>query len=193
MGVGLLLTMFTMDELIDVLDSTGNPTGETIMKLEAHRRGIFHPTVHIWFHTTKGEVLLQQRADNKDTYPLLWDVSVAGHIGAGEPVLLSALREIKEEIGLTVAGKDLEKIGIFKSVQKHRKDLVDCEFHHTFLACLNVGQDTLIKQESEVRALALVPLSQFMEELQHPGASQKYVPHDMAYYLTVIKAIQDRL
>jgi isopentenyldiphosphate isomerase len=161
--------------------------------LEAHRRGIFHPTVHIWFHTAKGEVLLQQRAGNKDTHPLLWDVSVAGHIGAGEPILLSALREIREEIGLTVSGKDLVKIGVFKSVQKHREDLVDCEFHHTFLGDLKVGLDTLIKQESEVRALALVPLSQFMEELQHPETSQKYVPHEMDYYRTVIKAIQDRL
>ena len=119
----MTLKKFSSDELVDILDESGNRTGNSIMKSEAHRKGLFHPTVHVWFYTADGKILLQQRGRAKKSFPLLWDVSVAGHVGAGEDIETSALREIKEEIGLDVSKGDLEKIGIFRSVQKHHKDL----------------------------------------------------------------------
>ncbi len=182
-----------MDELLDILDSEGNTTETTAMKSNAHQKGLFHATVHIWLYTTNGKILLQQRGKNKGTYPLLWGVSVAGHIGAGEEIKVSAMREIEEEIGLIVNKELLEKIGIFKSVQKHHKDLVDCEFQHTFLFKLKVPVHQLEKQESEVEALKLMPILDFEKEIQRNKTRQKYVPHNASYYQDVIKAIKERL
>lgn len=182
-----------MDERIDILDAEGNFTGKTAMKSEAHKMGWFHPTVHIWFYTADAKVLLQQRGKDKDTHPLLWDVSVAGHVGAGETIVLSAQREVKEEIGLNISVEQLEKIGVFKSVQKHHENVTDCEFHHTFLCELQVPLAHLSKQESEVEALALVPLLQFAEESWGMAHLKKYVPHATDYYATIIKAIKERL
>ena len=90
-----------MDELIDILDDQGNLTGRNCLKSIAHIEGLNHATVHIWFYTPEGNILLQQRAATKKIYPLLWDVSVAGHVNAGESLLAAAIREVKEEIGLT--------------------------------------------------------------------------------------------
>ena len=182
-----------MDELVDILDTDGNITSTTAMKSEAHKNGWFHATVHIWFYTSDGKVLLQQRGKNKTIHPLLWDVSVAGHIGAGEEIELSAIREIEEEIGLTVSKKDLEKIGVFKSIQKHANTLLDYEFHHTFLCQLNVPLKSLIKQESEVEDLKLIPLVQFSEETLGKTRLKKYVPHSPNYYTTIVKAIKEKL
>lgn len=182
-----------MDELIDILDSDGKLTGKTELKSYAHRMGLFHATVHIWFYTSDGRILLQQRGKDKVTHPLLWDVSVAGHVTAGETIELSAMREVEEEIGLTISEEKLEEIGVFKSVQKHRDDLVDCEFHHTFLYELKVPLEHLKKQESEVEALKLVPLIQFSEETWGMANLKKYVPHTIKYYTTIIKAIKERL
>ncbi len=181
-----------MDELLDILDANGHYTGKTAMKSVAHKNGWFHPTVHIWFYTTDGKVLLQQRGKNKDTHPLLWDVSVAGHIGAGETPELGAVREIKEEIGLTVSPADLEKIGVFKYVQKHNDNLIDCEYHHTFLAELKVPLKSLKKQESEVDALALVSLRKFAEETWGMANLQNYVPYEPSYYQTIVSHIQKK-
>lgn len=180
---------FEMDELVDILDTHGKPTGKTAMKSEAHKRGWFHPTVHIWFYTADGRVLVQQRGSQKDTHPLLWDVSVAGHIGAGEEIAISALREVEEEIGLRMAQEDLEKIGVFKSVHAHHEALIDCEFHHVFLCELQVPLTALKKQESEVEDLKLVSLLEFHKETQGPD----YVPHGATYFTTVVQAIQKRL
>ncbi len=182
-----------MEEYVDILDEQGKHTGKTAPKSEAHRKGLFHPTVHVWLYQGNGMVLMQQRGHLKDTHPLLWDVSVAGHIHAGETVGSAALREVEEEIGLRIAESKLEKIGVFKEVQQHRKDLLDCEFHHTFLCALEVPFSSLKKQDSEVEALSMVPLTLLAEEVWGLARPQKYVPHGTAYYQTVIKAIQARL
>lgn len=182
-----------MDELIDILDSDGKPTGRTAMKSIAHKNGWFHPSTHIWFYTCNGEVLIQQRAKNKDTHPLFWDVSVAGHIGAGEAVLDSALREIEEEIGLAISKIDLKKIGVYKSIHKHSDSLIDCEYHHTFLCELKVPLDSLMKQESEVEAIKLMSLKQFETELQNETLRKKYVPYPREYYQLIIDSINTSL
>ncbi|MDT7830314.1 NUDIX domain-containing protein [Pricia sp. S334] len=182
-----------MDELVDILDSQGNLTGKTALKSEAHKNGWPHPTVHVWFFTSDGKVLLQQRAKNKSTFPLLWDVSVAGHVNAGEPIKEAAIREVREEIGLDILKDDLQKIAVFRATHKHPEDIIDREFHHVFLSGLKVGLQTLTKQESEVNALTLMPLLRFAEEtwgLANPG---KYVPHGAEYYQSVVKAIKGRI
>lgn len=182
-----------MDELIDILTENGALTGTTVMKSEAHLRGLFHPTIHVWFYTKEGNILLQKRAKNKDTHPNLWDVSVAGHICAGEEITLAAVREVKEEIGLSLSEEQLHKIGIFKSVQKHSDQLIDCEFHHTFLSELKVPLQGLIKQQSEVDDLKLMTLIQFEEEITDANKAKFYVSHSQAYYATILKEIKNLL
>ncbi|QXP57908.1 NUDIX domain-containing protein [Cellulophaga sp. HaHa_2_95] len=182
-----------MDELIDIVTDNGLKTGETVLKSVAHRDGIFHQTVHIWFYTKNHQILLQQRGKDKNTFPLLFDVSVAGHIHAGEAIETAALREIEEEIGLLVSKNDLKKIGVFKSIQNHHLELIDAEFHHTFIAELKVPLQELIKQESEVEDLQLTSLIKFSEETWGMANPKKYVPHSATYYKTVIKAIKKEL
>ena len=70
---------------------------------------------------------------------------LAGHIGAGEDIYNAAIREVKEEIGLSIVKEDLIKVGVFKSTQQHRKNLIDNEYHHTFLCELKVPFSTLKK------------------------------------------------
>jgi isopentenyldiphosphate isomerase len=182
-----------MDELLDILTENAEPTGVTTMKSEAHRKGLFHATVHIWFYTKGGEVLLQKRAFSKDIHPGLWDVSVAGHVGAGEIIENSAIREVQEEIGLAISKEQLIKIGVFKSVQKHSDILIDCEFHHTFLSELKVSLEDLTKQQSEIDALKFLSISQFEKELNGLDKTTRYVPHDPAYYPIVLKEIKNLL
>ncbi len=182
-----------MDELVDILDVDGKITGKTSMKSEAHQKGLFHSTVHIWFYTKDGKLLIQQRGKIKASFPLLWDVSVAGHVGASENITISAIREIEEEIGLKIVEDELQKRGVFKSVQRHNKNLIDCEFHHTFLCELKFSIDDLTQQESEVEALSMISISQFTKELKDKEISKKYVPHGTGYYTSIIKAIQKRL
>lgn len=182
-----------MDELLDILDANSTYTGKTAMKSEAHAKGLFHPTVHIWFYNKNKEMLLQQRGEKKSVFPLLWDVSVAGHIGAGENNEVSAIREIEEEIGIQVSISNLQKIGVFKSMHEHPNGLLDYEFHHTYLCELKTPIEKLVKQESEVEALKLIPLSFFENEIQNSVTAKKYVPHSVKYYKAILEGIKKRL
>ena len=73
-----------MGERIDVLTEGGVLTGAVIEKAEAHRTGAWHRAAHLWIVTPDRRVLLQRRALTKENFPGKWDVSVAGHVGAGE-------------------------------------------------------------------------------------------------------------
>ncbi|MBC9796069.1 NUDIX hydrolase [Sinomicrobium weinanense] len=182
-----------MDEYVDILDENGNYTGKVLLKSEAHAKGLFHPTIHVWLYTTDGKVLLQKRSACKDTFPGYWDVSVAGHIGAGEASLSSALREVEEELGLQLSEKALEKTGICKSVTKHREDLIDCEFHHIYIGELNVPLSELKLQETEVDDVKLMDIDEFLSIVKDPPPSSLYVISCPDYYKSVFGAINKKL
>ena len=132
------------------------------MKDEAHQRGWFHPTVHIWFYTNTPSLLLQKRGLFKQTCPGFWDVSVAGHVSAGETILEGALREVKEEIGLDIKQTDLRLLDVRKNTNRFENGIIDCEFQHVFLAKLDTDVSNLKIQEVEVDAVRLFSF----EELQ---------------------------
>lgn len=148
-----------MDELIDITTKNGEPTGKTALKSEAHKNGWFHATVHVWLYTKNNEVLLQQRAFTKKVFPGIWDISVAGHIAAGEGVLDAAKREVFEEIGLSLNSNDFKKITTRIHQVKHENGIQDNEFHHVFIAELRKPVSSLKIQPEEVEDIDLFELS----------------------------------
>ncbi|RAJ16353.1 NUDIX hydrolase [Olleya aquimaris] len=182
-----------MDELIDIVTKDGFPTGQSVLKSEIHKKGYFHNTAHVWFYTTQGEILLQQRAASKVICPLLWDVSVAGHIDAGETITSGAVREIQEEIGLTIAESDLEKIGVFDCFQSYPNGIIDNEFHHTFIALLTVPLSKLTPQKDEVEDLKLVSISAFKSLLDNSNTNGHFVASNYNYYQAVLQSIAKKL
>lgn len=175
------------------MDEHGKPTGKSCLKSEAHQKGLLHPTVHVWLYTIDGRILIQQRGKNKATHPLLWDVSVAGHVSAGENVVAAAIREVREEIGLTINETDLKSLGTFKAVHKISEDFIDAELHHIYLCQLKSPLDQLVKQKNEVENLALIPLFKFAEETWGLASVGKYVPHGPTYYKTIVQEIKKRV
>lgn len=173
-----------MEEDVDILDEHGNYTGEIRLKSDAHELGLFHPTVHIWFYTRKGELLFQKRAATKKTFPSLWDVSVAGHVSAGESIEDSAIREVKEEIGLNISVTEIVKVAVFKSVHHHANGIVDAEFNHCFLAELKAGLKDLKIEEDEVEEVQLIPISELQYRIQTFGM-EGMVPISNAYWETL--------
>ncbi|KJD35012.1 hydrolase [Tamlana sedimentorum] len=184
-----------MDELIDIVDKNGIPTGETALKSVIHAKGLLHNTAHLWLYTKNGDILLSQRSAKKLICPLLWDVSVAGHIDAGETAEEACLRETFEEIGLELDETDLEKIGAFKCFQSYDYGVHDNEFHNTFIAELKVPLSKLTPQEDEVEALKLISLKNFEDLINtlEINNNNHLIPSNKAYYEIVLKKIKESL
>ena len=70
---------------------------------EVHRLGLKHRAVHVLVFNSRGETFLQKRSMTKDREPGKWDSSTSGHVDSGEDYDACAVRELREEIGLTVA------------------------------------------------------------------------------------------
>ena len=182
-----------MDEYIDIANADGTLTGEKALKSVVHEKGLFHHTAHLWLYTKDAHILLAQRSAKKLICPLLWDVSVAGHIDAGETPVEATVRETKEEIGLTLDATALLNIGVFKCMQSYENGVEDNEFHNTFIAELNVPLEQLTPQETEVEALKLVSFLEFEQLLARIGKDKHFVPSNKAYYEFVFKAIKNSL
>jgi isopentenyldiphosphate isomerase len=182
-----------MDEYIDVATKDGALTGRRELKSIIHQKGLYHHTSHVWLYTKKNEILLAQRSAKKAICPLLWDVSVAGHIDAGETPKGAAVREIKEEIGLEIPIEQLKLIGVFNCFQNYDNGLIDNEFHNTFIAELKVDISELSPQKNEVEALKLVTFNEFETLLNNIGKDNHFVASNKKYYQVVYEKIVDTL
>ena len=151
---------------------------------------MFHATAHIWFFTSDKKILLQKRALTKKVFPGIWDISVAGHIGAGEEVLEGAKREVFEEIGLILEDKDFIKIGTRIHQVTHENGIQDNEHHHVFIAELKTPVSELTMQPEEVAGLELWDLKVLKET---KNLENVLLPRFHAYYVTVYDKIISHL
>src|SRR5687768_10458935 len=102
------------DELFDVLDAAGRPTGRVKRRADVHREGDWHRALHCWVLDLSEEgrpcLLYQRRGAHKDTWPARLDVTVGGHYASGE-TLAEVVREVEEEIGQAVSADALIRLG----------------------------------------------------------------------------------
>ena len=59
-----------------------------------------HRAVHIFVFNEAGEIYVQRRSEAKDRHPGKLDSSAAGHVDPGESYHETAMRELREEIGI---------------------------------------------------------------------------------------------
>lgn len=100
-----------MPEQLDIYDPSMAHIGVAERDM-AHRLGLWHRSFHCWIVSSDhgGSLLFQRRAPNKEFHPNTLDVSAAGHLAAGETPE-DGLREIQEELGITVDFERLVSLG----------------------------------------------------------------------------------
>ena len=157
-------------ELFDVIDCKGNPTGQIVSREKAHVEGIPHRTAHIWIIREKEsrvEILLQKRSQNKDSFPGKFDTSSAGHIQAGDEPLESALRELKEELGISATPEQLHFAGTFPisfAKEFYGKMFRDEEIAFVYIYQEPVNTEELVLQTEEVEAVQWFDLDEVYEQ-----------------------------
>lgn len=148
-------------ERLDVLDVEGNPTGETKARAEVHRDGDWHRVFHLWIAGEGDTVLVQRRAPYKDLAAGRLDVTVGGHLRAGES-WPSGLREVEEELGLALEIQDLERLGTFTSERAY-PGAVDREVQEVFAVRREAPLGAYHLDPGEVDVLYEVPIARAIE------------------------------
>ena len=147
-------------ELLDLLDENGEPSGEVRERTLVHLNGDWHRTSHVWVVRRRGDgghdLLLQKRSRGKDSFGGCYDISSAGHIPAGQDYLESALRELKEELGIAAEPEDLRLVGVHDGRYEgefHGRIFKNHEKSHVFAYEKPVEIEKLKLQKEEVESV----------------------------------------
>ncbi len=92
-------------EIWDLYNEKRELTGQDQVRGEEIPQGNYHLVVHVWIRNRCGKYLISQRSADRPTHPLKWEC-VGGSVLKGEDSLTGALRETKEEVGLSLEPKD---------------------------------------------------------------------------------------
>jgi len=178
-----------MDESIDIYSENNESLNIIKLRSEAHRRGLWHRTAHVWIYNRKAEILLQLRSDSKSIFPNMWDVSSAGHIGAGEIPVESAIRELYEEIGLKAAIEELKFYKIKKQSSIYR-NFLDNEFNYIYFLKFDGDLANFKLQKEEVTDLKFCHSKELKNEINN--IPESFVPHGQ-YWFEIIKEVENHI
>ena len=160
-------------ELLAEVTPDGEPTGLVRERGVAHTDGMLHATAHVWV-TRPGknggaQVLLQKRSMEKDGYPGCWDISAAGHVPAGSSCLETAVRELREELGIRAEEGDLEPAGFYITewdTRFHGKRFFDRERAAVYLYRKPVDETKLSLQKEEVEQVQWMDYETCLKKLE---------------------------
>lgn len=155
-----------MEEMFDVLNEWGEYTGEVASRDRCHTEGLWHRAVYGFDIDKNKNVLLQKRSASKKAWPNMWDVTVGGHVDAGEFGRQALIREAKEELGLDITDDDIKylvgstSIDTAKGINKHYNEC------YLILKDVDISEIKLQKEEvSEVRYFSKAEILERIDNL----------------------------
>ncbi len=137
-----------MAEIWDIYDINKNK------KNKFHKRGVpldkgdYHIVIHSWVVNSNDEVILTKRHSSKKICPNMWECT-EGSIVAGESSVEGAVRELKEEIGLSF--EIAEAIFFTSFVLDFSNTIIDSYFFKR-----DVDINDLVLQENEISEAKIV-------------------------------------
>ncbi|PCG20815.1 NUDIX domain-containing protein [Brachyspira sp. G79] len=148
-----------MPEIWDVYNRNKQKTGRIHQRGLPLRKNEYHIVIHAWVVNSNDEVIMTKRHSSKKICPNKWECT-EGSILAGESSIEGAVRELKEEIGLSFEKED----GIFLTsfILERSKTIIDA-----FMFIRDVKLEDLTLQENEVSEAMIADREKYFEMCQN--------------------------
>lgn len=153
-------------EHLDILDEHGNKTGAIKERAEVIRYKYWRRIVNIWIVNRRKEILVQLRAPQVAQAPNIWGVT-GGHVLAGEASVDAAVRETKEELGLTIDKEELQFIKSLKTEIDSETKMPVRVIRDIYLLNKEINLATLSLQEEEVAKVQWIRIKTFIEAIKN--------------------------
>ena len=153
-----------MEELLVLVDENDNEVG-VMDKWSAHTTGVLHRAFSLFVFNTKGELLLQQRADEKYHSAGLWSNTCCSHPLKGEAIETVIHRRLKEEMGMIC-----DVVFKFSFIYKASFDngLTEHELDHVYFGKTNMEP---VPVPAEVKDWKYISLKDLEEDIKkNPGS-----------------------
>jgi isopentenyl-diphosphate delta-isomerase len=131
----------------------------TMDKLEAHQKGLLHRAFSVFLFNSKGEMLLQQRAENKYHGGGLWTNACCSHPQIGEDILQSAKNRLQFEMGISC---DIDVVFSFIYQAQVENELIEHELDHVFVG---FSDATPNPNSDEVKAFKWIQPFELLQEI----------------------------
>lgn len=166
-----------MEENFDVLNELGEFTGEIATRDECHTKGLWHRAVYAFIIDDKGNILLQKRSENKKLWPNMWDVTVGGHVDAGEFGRQALIREVKEELGIEIKDDDVKYLIGSTSINE-QGDIINKHYNECYLITKNIDISDIKIQKEEVSEVRYFSKDELLKRISnnYEGLTDKTGP-----------------
>lgn len=172
-------------ELLRVYNEHNEYINQLVDRDIVHIKGLWHREVLIIVINKKGEILLQKRSNTRKYYPNKWALC-AGHVVGSEKVYSTAIRELKEEIGLKVCKDDLNFIGIYK-----KDDPKNRKFSYIYIVRTNTDIDEYTIQKDELSQLKYISISKLIKLTKSDDKSLAF--HKDTFHISLFKYIKENI
>jgi len=150
-----------VEEIVDEVDVEDRVIGRRALS-ECLAKGILHRAVAVYVWNSKNHVFLQRRSLSDDWFPGYWTSSCTGHVKSGEDSIQAAIREIREELGVTL--EEPRFVLKFVVPPVHYSDLTEYEMMHVFEAfCRDRNLKPNPSEVAEGRFLSIEQFKAFFE------------------------------
>lgn len=149
--------MSTKTEILEVLNENGVNTGRPETRENIHKQGLWHRAIIVALVNNENKILIQKRAQTKEKFPGLWDLSVAGHVPFGHDSVSCAASEVMEEIGTMlpkgVEVKNFRFMTSFRNILSISDKFIENQFYDFFIYNIDIPLDQFHLQEDEVEEI----------------------------------------
>jgi len=151
--------MIDNNELLFVVNENNKPL-KPFPRHIVHENVLWHRTTGIWVINKKKHILCQKRSMKKDVKPGMWETFFGGHLHPEDNYFDSAVRELSEELGITVQKENLMPYKIFKSDKPTHK-----EFQHCFIYILDRQDNDFLIEKEEINEVKWIDLEEIKRVL----------------------------
>ena len=160
-----------MNDLLILVDENDNEIG-LMEKLSVHQSGRLHRAFSVFIFNSKGELLLQQRAEGKYHSGGLWTNTCCSHPINGEEIKLTIKKRLKEEMGIECE-TNFQFSFIYKT--EFGNGLTEHELDHVYFG---KSDELPVPDILEAKDWKYVDLGQLQKSIEQN-------PHDYSYWLKI--------
>ncbi len=162
-------------ELWDAYYANGTLAGIDLIRGEPVPEGLYHMVAEILVRHEDGEYLLMKRDPHKATYGGYEEATAGGSALKGEDARTCAIRELREETGITASDLSHVSVTVTKGV-----------IYHAFLCVTDCDKTAIRLQEGETVSFRWIGEKEFIRFFQ----SAEMIPHTREHYLAYFEKIK---